>query len=423
MWKLKDCKTFQELLERVVYLENKPDNDNQTLSVSGCDLSISNGNTIPLPGFVNVYTEVITPWLTEEVWLWWQSAVPHDNVENIFNWWPVDPLWLPGHVNWAPDQTNIEPDWIATNWTNAATDQTRYWGWIYIEDNWTLIRDINGNTWEKHRVWVWSCCSSPTVVLLDNTDSSTGSAWANSQQPIVTLDKWWHFIAFDISDLTVQAWVQLQISTNWSTWANFQWLTSTTKPEVECRQEPTCYELQANETYCPPLCNAQWQAIIPLPTSDPVTVTVDSTDDATFWFDAVDIHNNWSTVILNNKILDTWFSRTNNAVSYTGEPEKMDIRISLNAEDTGASNYWSRPKMRILRWGNIIAVFDDLVMQQNGAYDGDATLTWSFIDKQPWANPVYTFEWFDEDARTATLTPNDFSQLSLTATNKVTVLQ
>lgn len=209
----------------------------------------------------SVYTLVNTPGLTEEIWLGGQNAAPHANVDSIFNWPATSPLWLPSHTNWAPDQINIETDWDATNWTNPATDQTRYRWWIYIEENGTQLRDINGNTWEKHRIRLWSCWSNPTIVLLDNTDSWTWTAWANSNQTFATVNQGWHFIAFDITDLTVQAWVQLQISTDGTTWANFVWETSSTEPYYECRQEDSCYELQTNESFCPPLCSSWGQAI------------------------------------------------------------------------------------------------------------------------------------------------------------------
>lgn len=153
------------------------------------------------------------------------------------------------------------------------------------------------------------------------------------------------------------------------------------------------------------------------------TRVVDATFDATFSFEPIDIHNNGVIVQLVDKVLDFGFSRVSNIITYNGTPEKINIDISLNAADLGASSYWGRPKIRVIRNGNIIAVFDDLAMQQTGTYNGDATITGSFVDKNPPANPSYTFEWFDEENRTATLIPESFSQLSLVATNKITVLQ
>ena len=151
------------------------------------------------------------------------------------------------------------------------------------------------------------------------------------------------------------------------------------------------------------------------------TITLDQTFDATFSLDAVDIHDNGNVVQMQDKVLDAGFSRAANVVTYTGAPDSVRINISINAADAGASNHWSRPKIRILRDSAIIAVFDDLVMQDSGAYAGDSTIEGYFLDKNPPANPAYTFEWFDEDGRTATLIPEAFSQIALTAINKVQV--
>lgn len=148
---------------------------------------------------------------------------------------------------------------------------------------------------------------------------------------------------------------------------------------------------------------------------------VDQTFDATFSVDNTDIHNSGAVVLMTDKVLDAGWSRAANVVSYAGTPEKVKGYVTVNAPDGGASNYWSRPKLRVFRSGNVIAVIDDLVMQQNGAYDGDATVNGVFFDKQPGANPSYTFEWFDQDNRTATLPATGFSQIALEATEKVPV--
>lgn len=152
------------------------------------------------------------------------------------------------------------------------------------------------------------------------------------------------------------------------------------------------------------------------------TVEVDKTFDATFNLTTDDIHNNGSVVAMVDDLLDSGWARVANVVTFTGTPEKVKGYVSINAPDGGASNYWARPKLRVIRGGDVIAVIDDLVMQQTGAYDGDATINGVFFDKQPGQNPAYTFEWFDQDARTATLPPVNFSQIALEATQKVTVL-
>lgn len=151
------------------------------------------------------------------------------------------------------------------------------------------------------------------------------------------------------------------------------------------------------------------------------TVEVDQTFDATFQVTNTDIHNSTPIVAMTDKVLDAGWSRAANVVTYTGTPEKVEGYISISAPDSGASNYWARPKLRVLRGGNVIAIIDDLVMQQNGAYDGDAVINGVFFDKQPGVNPAYTFEWFDQENRTATLPARAESQIALVATEKVTV--
>ena len=107
-----------------------------------------------------------------------------------------------------------------------------------------------------------------------------------------------------------------------------------------------------------------------LPTED-----VDQTLDATFNLAAVDIHNNGAVVQMVDNTLDAGWVRTANQVSYLGTaPENVKGFISISAPDSGASQYWSRPKLRVLRNGVQIAIIDDLVMQQTGLYDGDAVI-------------------------------------------------
>ena len=143
---------------------------------------------------------------------------------------------------------------------------------------------------------------------------------------------------------------------------------------------------------------------------------------ATFQVGGADIHNNGSLVEMREKLdPDNKFEQDGGTIKYDGEPLKVKGYVSINAPDGGASNYWSRPKLRISRGGVTIAVIDDLVMQQNGAYDGDATVNGVFFDLMPGANPAYLFEWFDKENRTATLPPEEFSQIALEATELLRV--
>lgn len=152
------------------------------------------------------------------------------------------------------------------------------------------------------------------------------------------------------------------------------------------------------------------------------TTEVDQTVSATFGLTSADVHNNGAVVQMTDKLLDSGWTRTANVVTYTGTPNFVEGIVTINAPDVGVSNYWARPKLRIIRGGDVIAVLDDLVMQQNGAYDGDFTLNAQFFDKTPGVNPTYTFEWFDKENRTATLAPETFSQIAMKAVNKVNVL-
>lgn len=149
---------------------------------------------------------------------------------------------------------------------------------------------------------------------------------------------------------------------------------------------------------------------------------VDRTVSATFGLTTADIHNNGQVVQFTDKVLEAGWSRSANVISYSGNPYAVNMNLSINAADVGASAYWARPKIRIIRNGTIIAVMDDLVMQQTGAYNGDFTLSGVFYDKKPGTNPSYTFEWFDEENRTATLRPETYSQISMIAVEKIKVL-
>lgn len=157
------------------------------------------------------------------------------------------------------------------------------------------------------------------------------------------------------------------------------------------------------------------------PNGSSKTVLVDQSHDIVLGFEKIDIHNNETEVKFFEVHVDEGWKFTNNKVSYSGHPNKVRGTFSINCFDEGSSNYWSRPKVRVLRDGEIIAIIDDLVMQQNRAYDGDATINGSFIDKLPTENPEYTFEWFRKDNRVSTIPPQSYSRLTLEAVEKVEV--
>ena len=135
-----------------------------------------------------------------------------------------------------------------------------------------------------------------------------------------------------------------------------------------------------------------------------------------------DIHNNGAVVQFSWDVrIDTWRARAANVFTYTGAADHVRGKIEINAPDIWASNYRSRPKIRILKNWSTIAVIDDLVMQQNTAYDWDATINGTFLDVTPGTNPVYTRERFDQDNRTGTLAPTAFSNICMEAVEKFQV--
>ena len=157
-------------------------------------------------------------------------------------------------------------------------------------------------------------------------------------------------------------------------------------------------------------------------------VELDQTYDATYLVVGDDIHpednsldNKPTPLEFEDKQVDDKWSRELNEITFDGEPKKVRGFISIRAIDDGVSNFWSRPKLRVSKNGVEIDVLDDLAMQQNTAYDGDAVINGIFYDESPGANPKYTFEWFDNDRRTATLKPTEASRISLEAIVKVKV--
>lgn len=150
------------------------------------------------------------------------------------------------------------------------------------------------------------------------------------------------------------------------------------------------------------------------------TVEVDQTEVSLAYIGTSDIHNNGSVVDISSDDLSTNFTRSSNAISYTGTTADITITANIYAEDTGASSYWSRPSLRISNGSGVVGQFDDLGMQQNGSYSGSVQIT-GVVDIKGSDADTFTFEWFDGDNRTATLTPIPSSHIAIKATRKVEV--
>lgn len=102
------------------------------------------------------------------------------------------------------------------------------------------------------------------------------------------------------------------------------------------------------------------------------------------------------------------WSRAGATITYGGQAKVITLDINMRAQDTGASNYWAKPILRVTEQvSGRVFWLEELEMQDNTAYDGSVYYDGSFRHLNPPANPRYLFEWFNEENRTATLTPDE----------------
>lgn len=114
---------------------------------------------------------------------------------------------------------------------------------------------------------------------------------------------------------------------------------------------------------------------------------------------------------LSNTVEGGWSVAANTA-SYSGSVKVIKGNINLLALDTGTSNYWSKPIIRVTE--NVsgrVFYLEELAMQDNSAYDGSVYFDGSFVHLNPPINPNYVIEYFSKENRTATLTPQPNSSL------------
>lgn len=148
------------------------------------------------------------------------------------------------HVNGAADGTGVINSWSisditvagAVGATNVSTDQFIAWSYIYLtEDTW--FRDINGNTGERMAFWV-------DDVKIYESPSGDDSPWPGSStglfgdgdplRPEYLITKGVHKVGFQVNDFSASGGVQLQSSTDLSTWINF--------PMAQTSIEPITFE-------------------------------------------------------------------------------------------------------------------------------------------------------------------------------------
>ena len=213
-----------------------------------------------------VYSFSVTPGVRERIWdSTTDTGVPHDDVENIFSGPSEGPCRLPSHVNGPAGTDQTETSWTTNTNTgspNDGPDQYRYEGWIYIDNDGTILSDASTQIGERVRIWL-----DGFVVYLNNTDTSGAT---NPPDVFATVDSGWHYLVFEGSDASFFAGITLQQSTDGgTTFEAFSGLTSITTPTISCRDECCDYELQDNEFECPP----------PVPFSCPTAQSAGQTTD------------------------------------------------------------------------------------------------------------------------------------------------
>lgn len=198
-----------------------------------------------------IYCTDVSSGVIEQIWNTAGNAVPHANAGSIFIG-QVDPNnGLPSHINGDPDTDITVSSWVdsTSNDPNTGTDQARWYGWLYIDQDGTQLQDINGNTGERIRVWHATLCNVPRVVYERFTDTVGGDTGTGG--PFITLNEGWHFLSFDISDFSAVSGVQLQndVAGN-GIFSNFSGPTSTTRPKLVCKTVSQDYVLQPFEFDC-----------------------------------------------------------------------------------------------------------------------------------------------------------------------------
>lgn len=223
-----------------------------------------------------VYSWATTPGVREQIWSGAGNAAPHDFASVIFSGPAEGSCGLPAHINGAADVDIVVPDWVdnTANDPSNGSDQFRWSGWIYIDQDGTQLQDINGNSGERLRIWL------DGVVVFNSTGDTTGGT--PGAGIFATVDYGWHYLVFEGSDLSAFAGVQLQNDNGGdNVFSNFSGPTSVDEPVQICRQEKCGYVLLAGETECPQKSVGPCRSIIPAAGSSSGTTQVDRSSIAT----------------------------------------------------------------------------------------------------------------------------------------------
>lgn len=138
--------------------------------------------------------------------------------------------------------------------------------------------------------------------------------------------------------------------------------------------------------------------------------------------DPVDIHNAGTTLGITQTRADTGWSAVANGADYAGSPDSVDVSINIQVDENAGSNYWALPEIIVERNGTRIGSASMVLMQNNGAYSAQSTLSAMIVDPNPGANPQYRFFLEDDDNRTIEAIPQDHAHVTIRAHEKCEVL-
>lgn len=184
--------------------------------------------------------------MTTRDWLALPDAVPHDDVDQIWNG-PIDPVTnFPSHPN-PPTATAVD-DWNF----GGPDDQQEGWGYIQLLTP-LWLRDSNQNTGERGEVWFAECCGQPR--LLQATTVNTPADDRGILDPVL-LPAGIHYLYVRLSDFSANGGFQLQWSetetgvyANFNTYQGRKWQT---KPTVECLEIGFCDDIPEGYDEKPP---------------------------------------------------------------------------------------------------------------------------------------------------------------------------
>ena len=114
--------------------------------------------------------------------------------------------------------------------------------------------------------------------------------------------------------------------------------------------------------------------------SSSATKEVDSSKLFHAQVNPVDIHNAGPTLAIAQTRADAGWTAAANGADYTGSPDSVEITVDVQVDENAASNYWALPEIIVTRNGTRIGAASAVLMQNNGAYSAQGTLSAHIVD-------------------------------------------